>query len=444
MLIETLKQLDIQLLLLINGSHTPLLDKLLYWCSNLLFWMPFAAVAIGFLIKKYKSKTWVILLFCGLSILLTDQSANFIKKSVERYRPSHNIELQDQLHLHTSDSGKIYRGGNFGFVSGHAANSFGLMIFLIFIFVPISKHAWWIFPSWAMLFSYSRIYLGVHYPSDILAGAILGICYGLMITFLYKYTFIIIKKKTRKKIIHKKSLTSTNTYLSERIKSHKKTKDFLVPLSVVYTDFQTNGRGQQKHKWESEKGKNLLMSVLLYPNLSPSEQFLITEWISLSITDFLIDTLHLKEITIKWPNDIYVKDKKIAGILIEHSIEGTKINYSMAGIGLNINQEIFPDYIPNPTSIKLETATKYPIKKAMNKIMENLQTYITESPIFVHEKYISRLYKRNTFAKFHILENEEPIDMKIIHVLPSGLLQTQSREGKIMTFNYNQIQYIST
>jgi len=436
MLLEALKQIDIQILLLINGLHTPFFDTLFYAITNFLYWIPFFAIVLGFIIKKYKSKTWIILLFISLSIALTDQSSNVIKKTVKRYRPSHTLVLKDQLHLHTSDNGKVYRGGPYSFVSSHAANSFGIVVFLIFIFAPITKQAWWIFPSWALLFSYSRIYLGVHYPSDIFVGALLGISCGVLIVLLYKYLYLFCKK--RNNIIYKKELPSTNTYLSEQIATTTKK---IKPFTLVYTDFQTAGRGQQTNKWESEKGKNLLMSIFLYPPLEPSNQFLVSEWISLSITDFLINTIGLKETTIKWPNDIYVKDKKIAGILIEHSLDTTNIKYSIAGIGLNMNQEIFPAYLPNPTSVKLETQKNYTIEKAIKSITKNLQHYMNQTPESVHNTYLQHLYKCNTFCNFRILSTGEILELEITHVLSSGLLQVKTKSGDTMTFNYNEIQY---
>ncbi|MDY0015346.1 MAG: biotin--[acetyl-CoA-carboxylase] ligase [Bacteroidales bacterium] len=436
MLIETLKQIDIQLLLLINGLHTPFFDTFFNAITNFLYWIPFFAVVIGFIIKKYKSKTWIILLFFSLSIALTDQGSNAIKKSVKRYRPSHTLVLQNQLHLHTSANGKVYRGGLYSFVSSHAANSFGIVVFLIFIFAPITKHAWWIFPSWALLFSYSRMYLGVHYPSDILAGALLGISCGLFIVLLYKYLYLHRKKSNN--IIYKEELPSTNAYLWKQIAI---TKEKLKPFTLVYTDYQTAGRGQQTNTWESEKGKNLLMSILLYPPVEPSKQFLITEWISLSIADFLINTIGLKETTIKWPNDIYVNDKKIAGILVEHSLDATNIKYSIAGIGLNMNQDIFPVYLPNPTSLKLETQKTYPIEKAINTITNNLQRYMNQTSERAHDTYLQHLYKRNTFCNFRILSTGEILELEIKHVLASGLLQVKTKTGDTMTFNYNEIQY---
>ena len=133
--------------------------------------------------------------------------------------------------------------------------------FAYFFLAPYTKNAWWIFPSWAIIFCVTRIYLGVHYPTDILAGALLGIAVGAMLIFIYS-----IFTKSRPKIIFKESLNSTNSFFNDAITAinpTKLTKHFPC-LSIVYTSFQTKGRGQQTNEWVSEKEKNVLMSIVLY------------------------------------------------------------------------------------------------------------------------------------------------------------------------------------
>ena len=141
------------------------------------------------------------------------------------------------------------------------------------------------------------------------------------------------------------NLTSTNKQASELLK-----KNDIPEGTVVHSDFQTAGRGQPGNRWESEKGRNLLISVILYPgSVKPHEQFLISMTISLGICDFI--DRHLPGSKVKWPNDIYVKDDKIAGVLIENSIMGDSIENTVAGIGLNINQEEFPILSREMTSL---------------------------------------------------------------------------------------------
>ena len=124
--------------------------------------------------------------------------------------------------------------------------------------------------------------------------------------------------------------------------------------TVVLAKEQTSGRGQVNNTWESSYGDNLLMSIVLYPEfLHAGNQFLLSKFVSLAIVDFL--SYYLENVTIKWPNDIYVGNKKIAGVLIENSLRGAFISSSVVGIGLNVNQTEFSSSIPNPTSLKNES-----------------------------------------------------------------------------------------
>ena len=132
-----------------------------------------------------------------------------------------------------------------------------------------------------------------------------------------------------------KETDSTNNLIRKMMQDENLPEGFL-----VYTDFQTAGKGQPGNTWESEAGKNLLFSIVLYPHEIPiHEQFVLSEIASLSIKNILAK--YTDGISVKWPNDIYWNDRKIAGILIENSLKKNEINYSIIGIGLNINQTIF-------------------------------------------------------------------------------------------------------
>lgn len=183
---EYLELLDREILLTINSLHNPFLDKLLYAMTSILFWIPFIALAMWILWKYYQKKILLIIAFFALSLVFTDQSSGFIKDTVQRYRPSHNLEIQDKVHLHQNADGSVYRGGKYGFVSSHAANSFGWVVLFIYFFYPITKKWLFLFPLCSIIFCYTRIYLAVHYPSDVLCGAILGILCGIFCLYLYK------------------------------------------------------------------------------------------------------------------------------------------------------------------------------------------------------------------------------------------------------------------
>ncbi len=144
---------------------------------------------------------------------------------------------------------------------------------------------------------------------------------------------------------------STNTEIERLIKAGETVSDGF----VLYTDNQTNGRGQQGNKWNTGKGENLAMSILVKDTFLPAEkQFVLNEWVAIAVVAALQQ--YEKEIKVKWPNDIYYKDKKLCGILIENTLSisetaQTKIAYSIVGIGVNINQETFPKNLPNPISL---------------------------------------------------------------------------------------------
>jgi len=184
-MLEKILQTDQKILVFLNGFHNSFFDVLMWWMTKIWLWLPILALILWFLWKYYKKKIWLILAFLALSIVFSDQISGFIKDGVARSRPSHNTEINHLLHLHTFKNGDVYKGGKYGFVSSHAANSFSIILLFIYFFKPICKRARWLLMLFPFVFSYTRIYLGIHYLGDILGGALVGICCGFFTLWLY-------------------------------------------------------------------------------------------------------------------------------------------------------------------------------------------------------------------------------------------------------------------
>ena len=178
------EQLDHQLFLFLNSANSPFWDEVMFFLSRVIVWTPLYLVILMFVLKKYRIRFLVIFFFIILSVTLADQGALFIKNSVERLRPCHEPSLQGLVHIVNGVCGGMY-----GFVSSHAANSFNVALISLFL---IKKRWYSIFILfWASAVSYSRIYLGVHYPGDVVCGAILG---GLVGWSMYRL-FIFVDRK---------------------------------------------------------------------------------------------------------------------------------------------------------------------------------------------------------------------------------------------------------
>ena len=181
-MLEQLEQWDKDLFLQLNGAHNPTLDFLMPWISNKYVWIPLYLILIFLLFKKNRRKEIFIVVAIGLLILVSDQVASGILKPLtERLRPCYDPEISSQVHLLKGC------GGRFSFASSHASNSFAIAFFCWLLLKEHYRYVWLLIP-WAMLVAYSRVYIGVHFPGDILAGALIGIGATFFIWKLYDFT----------------------------------------------------------------------------------------------------------------------------------------------------------------------------------------------------------------------------------------------------------------
>ncbi|MCG3166469.1 MAG: Bifunctional ligase/repressor BirA [Bacteroidia bacterium] len=212
--------------------------------------------------------------------------------------------------------------------------------------------------------------------------------------------------------------------------------------TVVRTFRQTLGRGQRNKHWESEDFSNLTFSIIFYPAfLSVSRQFQLSKAIALGVADFVKTILKTENVKIKWPNDIYVGDKKIAGMLIENTVNGNKISSSVAGIGLNVNQEKFSPDIPNPVSLKMMVGNNLDLENCFQQLCVALETrYMqlkTGKENLIDEQYHKTLYGLNEQREF-IIENKN-VNAQIIGVDELGRLKLYKNGGSINVYDLNQV-----
>ncbi len=177
---EKIIELDRQLFLFLNELHVAWLDQPMFLISTEWFWFPLYGFLVYLMVKKTKKQSWLPILAILVTVLLSDQISGKIKRSVQRYRPSHDILLENQVHTVNG-----YRGGMYGFVSSHAANTFAVAFF-VSLFLELSFVYFQLLFFWAVLVSYSRLYLGVHFPMDLLCGGCLGLLIAGIVFLLAK------------------------------------------------------------------------------------------------------------------------------------------------------------------------------------------------------------------------------------------------------------------
>ena len=237
------------------------------------------------------------------------------------------------------------------------------------------------------------------------------------------------------KITHFKTLESTNQYLQNLLN-----EGVDIVNNVVVTDFQTSGKGQGKNVWQSEDGKNLLFSIALDMSFLKAEnQFLLTQIVSVTMIDVLKKYLPEESLFIKWPNDIYFNDKKIAGILIKNEIKGMMMGTSIIGIGLNVNQTSFDESLPNPISMKMITGKEYNLETLLYDICFELKTNANNQQPTANN-YTNKLYRYKQWASY---EHEGAVkEMMIIGYDQFGRLILKEKNDREVVCDLKEISFV--
>jgi BirA family biotin operon repressor/biotin-[acetyl-CoA-carboxylase] ligase len=229
------------------------------------------------------------------------------------------------------------------------------------------------------------------------------------------------------RLLHIDETDSTNRWLKE----HPSEQD-----TVVWTDFQTAGRGCGTNSWESERGKNLLFSMLCHPtDIAANRQFRLSMAVSLAICEALGQ--FIGDVSIKWPNDIYWRDGKICGILIEHTLKGNMIKESIIGVGLNVNQRTFHSDAPNPVSLWQITEQETDCEQLLRDILDRFTKRVGQE---LKPEYMSMLYRRRGYHPY--ADGKGAFMAEIDDVEDDGHLLLRDEAGLMRRYAFKEVQFI--
>jgi BirA family transcriptional regulator, biotin operon repressor / biotin---[acetyl-CoA-carboxylase] ligase len=234
-------------------------------------------------------------------------------------------------------------------------------------------------------------------------------------------------------------INSTNSYMATLLAEKS-----IGEGTVVSAHSQTNGKGQRDSKWVSDPGKNILISILFAPTfLEIENQFMLSEAISLGVFDFVSSMMEDRGcVKIKWPNDVYIEDDKVAGILIENTIVSTKITYSIVGIGINLNQVAFPEEV-RATSLRNHTYKEYDIEVCCEQLysyLERRYNQLRYNRGEVEKDYINRLLFYREWKSFFY--KDENTEAKIVGIDKQGRLLLEKRNAEILYCDIKEVRFV--
>ena len=217
-------------------------------------------------------------------------------------------------------------------------------------------------------------------------------------------------------------------------------------VTLISTDHQTAGRGQRGNSWESEAGKNLLFSLVVKPESIPaSQQFALCELISSALCDVL--SRYTTDIRIKWPNDIYYRDRKLCGILIEHDLEGSHLSRTIIGVGLNVNQEEFISDAPNPISLRQILGHEVDRETLLKEIVEHFVELYSQYTLYptilsratLHERYTALLYRQGIEATYRDTQGLFTATLHIVEL--DGRLILETSQGQQRSYLFKELSF---
>ncbi|MDE6076834.1 MAG: biotin--[acetyl-CoA-carboxylase] ligase [Muribaculaceae bacterium] len=239
------------------------------------------------------------------------------------------------------------------------------------------------------------------------------------------------------KIIELDETASTNTWVSEN-------RDSLEMPTLVYARSQSAGRGQRGNSWESQPGCNLCASAFFTPDgVEPQLQFAVSEAIALAVVDLL--AAYGVESKVKWPNDIYVGNRKICGILIEHAVTPGRILYTIAGMGVNLNQREFLSDAPNPVSLTQITECEYDVAEAAELLSSMIEKRLASICTYpdLHREFLSKLWRGDGgFYPFIDRLRGEQIEARIADIAPDGIITLELTGGDRRSYAFKEIEFI--
>lgn len=246
-------------------------------------------------------------------------------------------------------------------------------------------------------------------------------------------------------IIHLEETVSTSDELRRMADSGQP----LEPMDAIMADFQTRGRGQVGNSWESERGRNLLISVFSRPRgVDVARQFVVSMAVSIAVAETVASSLPQgmrREVKIKWPNDIYVGDRKISGILVENRLAGRMIADTVIGVGLNVNQEVFTSPAPNPVSLKNLTGGEADILLLANSLIGSLRLRLAMvdegDDAEVMRLYWGFLYRADG-ACHAFADARGRFNARIVSVMPDGHIALQTADGERRSYTFKEVEHV--